>query len=138
MEGPEEVLEGGLGVERRGVDELLHRRVERVARHLLLFERKIAEVGARGDLPVREEARPAVIENDRTEGLESRLADDRLRREQEIPLPEPLDPDRPVGLGVDGQEQARALRGLGDPADDRQGVSVGVGVDRARFEGFPG
>ena len=118
VEGLVQVAEGVLGVQGLGIDEPLHRIVERAARHSLLDQRKVPVFRARGDLRVPEEPQAAPVPDDRPEGLESRLPDDLGCREQEVSPPEALDAHRPVGLGVDGEQGPGAVAFLGDPAHE--------------------
>ena len=138
VEGPEEVVEGGFGVEGLRVDELLHRGVEFRARETFLLERIVAVVGVRRDLAVVEETRPAGLDDDGPEGLEARFADDVLRGEEEVAFPEAFDSDRPVGLGIDAEEQAGLFTRLRDPTDEGVGVPVGIGVNGSGTEGLAG
>ena len=147
------VFDGGdarlhLLFERR--DRLLHRaqRIERLGRHhlihsivkildteLRLFERKIAVLRIFRDFRVGQPPQRAVLlAHDRPEVLEAGAAERGIVREQEIAAPKTLARDRPVGLGVDGEEDARRAVRLRHAPHQHQDVPVRIGIHGSRAQ----
>ena len=95
-------------IERLGRHHVIHAIVEILDGHLRLFGRKIAVLRILGDLGIAQPPQRAVlVAHDRPEMLEAGAAERWLVHEQEIAAPEALARDRAVGLGVDGEEDAR-------------------------------
>ena len=97
-----------------------------------MLERKVTVVRIVGDLGVRETTQGAVLVGDnRPEALETRTAERRILREQEISAPEAFARDRAVRLPIDGKKYARRIVRLRDAFHKDQNMSVGIGINRS-------
>ena len=78
--------------------------------------------------------RAVLVAHDRPEALEPGAAERGILREQEIAAPEALARDRPVGLRVDGEDDARRVVGLRHAPHQHQQVPVRIGVHGPRAQ----
>ncbi|OPZ71085.1 MAG: hypothetical protein BWY83_01324 [bacterium ADurb.Bin478] len=135
----QQIQQGALRVKPHGIDQPLHGVIKNFRPHVFLLERKPAVSRFRGDLPVAQQSRPAVLHNDGPERFKARFADHPFGGKEEIALPEAFDLHRAVRLGVDGQKHARFFfRLLRNPAHQDEGVAIGIGVHRAGAQSVAG
>src|SRR5260370_6854237 len=89
------------------------------------MERKTGVLRIVGDLGIGQPPQRTVfVAHDRPKVLEARAAERRILREQEIAAPETLSCDRPVGLSIDGEEDARLAIHLRHTMHEHQHVAV--------------
>ena len=134
-------IQGGLvsllGIKASGVDELGQPGVEIVGGELILLQGKGGEAGVVDQFVIGECPQSARgLADQGPESLEARPGAFDVG-EQEGAFPEALAGDRVVRLGIDGQQDARAVRRLRHPFNQHQHMAVGIGIDRSRPERLP-
>ena len=119
-------------IERLGRHHIVHAIVKILDAELRLLQREVAILRVLGDLGVGQPSQGAILLlHDRPKALEPGAAERRVVHEQEIAAPKALARDRPVGLRVNGEENARRTVRFRYAFDQHQNVSIRVGVNGA-------